>query len=175
MTGSRAKEHFGVMSVAAVIFDLDGTLVDSLPDIADAMNRVLAHHQQPIQTHEAYRALIGSGIRSMINRLVRHCDSGHQRVLCDQFITRYSGHLFDKSVCCPGMVELVARLHSAGYTLAVFSNKRHELAKELVAHFFSWTISRWSGGTLRAGSANLIRSPPLSCCRTWLWNPPMRF
>lgn len=124
------------MSVAAVIFDLDGTLVESLPDIADAMNRVLAHHQQPIQTHEAYRALIGSGIRSMINRLVRHCDSGHQQVLCDQFITRYSGHLFDKSVCCPGMVELVARLHSAGYTLAVFSNKRHDLAKELVAHFF---------------------------------------
>lgn len=122
--------------ITTIIFDLDGTLVDSLPDIADAMNRVLAHHQQPIQTHEAYRALIGNGIRSMVNRLVPHYDPAHQQVLYEEFINRYSGHLFDKSTCYPGMIDLVTKLRSAGYTLAVFSNKRHDLTKNLVAHFF---------------------------------------
>lgn len=129
-------QHFATGKITTIIFDLDGTLVDSLPDIADAMNRVLAHHQQPIQTHEAYRALIGNGIRSMVNRLVPHYDPAHQQVLYDEFITRYSGHLFDKSICYPGMIGLVAKLRSAGYTLAVFSNKRHDLTRNLVAHFF---------------------------------------
>lgn len=122
--------------ITTVIFDLDGTLVDSLPDIADAMNRVLVHHQQPIQTQEAYRALIGNGIRSMVNRLVPHYDPTRQQVLYDEFITRYSGHLFDKSTCYPGMIELIAKLRHAGYSLAVFSNKRHDLTKKMVAHFF---------------------------------------
>ncbi len=123
-------------TITTVIFDLDGTLVDSLPDIADAMNRVLAHHQQPIQTREAYRALIGNGIRSMVNRLVPHYDPAHQQVLYGEFILRYGEHLFDKSACYPGMTELAAQLCSAGYTLAVFSNKRHDLTRKLVRHFF---------------------------------------
>lgn len=129
-------KSFASEKITTIIFDLDGTLVDSLPDIADAMNRVLAHHQQPIHSHEAYRALIGNGIRSMVNRLVPHYESAHQQVLYDEFVGRYSEHLFDKSTCYPGILELVARLRFGGYELAVFSNKRHDLTKKLVAHFF---------------------------------------
>lgn len=122
--------------ISTIIFDLDGTLVDTLPDIADAMNYVLASHGKQIHPPERYRALIGGGIRAMVAQLVPNFDGTRQARIYNEFVDRYGDHLCEKTVCYPGMVDFVENLRAAGYTLAVFSNKRDDLTQQIVRHFF---------------------------------------
>jgi len=130
---------------STIIFDLDGTLVNTLPDIADAMNFVLASLGQGVHPPERYRDLIGGGIDAMVAQLVPNLDRARQARVYEEFVTRYGNHLCEKTVCCPGMVDLVEDLCAAGYTLGVFSNKRDDLTRGIVRHFF------------RAGSFKAVR------------------
>ncbi|GAB4190389.1 MAG: HAD family hydrolase [Wenzhouxiangellaceae bacterium] len=122
--------------ITTIIFDLDGTLVDTLPDIADAMNQVLSRHGLPTRPADSYRALIGRGIQSMISRLAPDCDSAMQSVLYSDFITRYNNHCCDRSTCYPDITQMLEQLRASGYTLAIFSNKRDDLTEKVVKHFF---------------------------------------
>lgn len=125
-----------INGISTVIFDLDGTLVDTLPDIADAMNHVLAAHGQEVRPPARYQALIGGGVGAMVDRLVPAFDRGCQARLKEEFIRRYGEKLFEQTACYPGMADVVENLHGAGYTLAVFSNKRDALTQRIVRHFF---------------------------------------
>ena len=123
-------------AISAIIFDLDGTLVNTLPDIADSMNRVLASHGQAAHPRERYRALIGGGIGAMVAQLVPEFDQARQSSVYNDFVVRYGNQLCRKSTRYPGMAAVVENLRAAGFALAVFSNKQHDLTRALVGHLF---------------------------------------
>jgi phosphoglycolate phosphatase len=118
----------------AVIFDLDGTLVDTLEDIGDAMNRVLAAEGVAPHGYQEYRYLVGRGLRNLAEQAlppelrdevtVARC---YERMIAD-----YSAHSLVKTHSYQGVPELVAALRAAGLPLAVFSNKSHDLTLHIV-------------------------------------------
>lgn len=117
-----------------VIFDLDGTLVDTLEDIADAMNRVLAGEGAPGHTYEEYRYLIGRGIRNLVTEaLPAELRSAERIARCyERMIEDYGRNALVKTRPYPGVAELVAELRAQGVPLAVHSNKADPLTRGIV-------------------------------------------
>jgi phosphoglycolate phosphatase len=122
-----------------VLFDLDGTLVDSLADLANATNHVLAQLGYPTHPREAYRQFVGDGARVLCERALP-ADQQH-RVEETQHLLRayYADHWADLTQPYPGIPETVAGLAARGVQLAVFSNKPDDFTKRMVAHYFPTT------------------------------------
>ena len=121
-----------------VVFDLDGTLLNTIDDLADAGNRVCAARGWPQHTVEEYKYFVGNGIPKLVERF-----SPPQARTPDQladtlaaFQADYGAHLRDKTAPYPGIPALLARLKAAGVQLAVFSNKADPLARQVVADYF---------------------------------------
>ena len=131
------------MRFDAVIFDLDGTLVDTLEDIGDAMNRVLAAEAAPQHTYEDYRYLIGRGLWNLAAQALpaERRDETTVTRCYERMIADYSLHSLVKTRAYDGVPELLRGLRAAGLPLAVFSNKSHDLTLRIVeallcpAHF----------------------------------------
>ena len=131
----------GECAMQGCIFDLDGTLLDTLADIAGACNAILAAHGQPVHTMAAYRQMVGSGFPVLIRRawppevLARLSPAEQEGVLAE---TRawYAAHLHDHTRPYPNMVQTLHRLAACGVRLAVLSNKPEELTRPLVEYFF---------------------------------------
>ena len=121
-----------------VIFDLDGTLVDTLEDLADAMNRVLESEQAPGHSHATYKLLIGKGIRNLVGQsLPPEKRSAETITRCyGAMIADYGEHCLIKTRVYDGVTKLVSRLRAAGARLAVFSNKSDELTRRIVESLF---------------------------------------
>jgi len=106
-----------------LLFDLDGTLVDSLPDLTRALNAVLAEAGLPPAGLELSRRYVGDGARAMLERGF----AAHGRAVpadgLDRFLTVYESCLTRETRPFPGVVETLARLAEAGWTLAVCTNK----------------------------------------------------
>jgi phosphoglycolate phosphatase len=122
----------------AVIFDLDGTLVDTLEDLADAMNRVLSAEQAPIHSYATYKRLIGKGIRNLVGQalpLDRRTEEMIARCY-ERMIADYGEHCLVKTRRYDDVAELVSGLRAAGAKLAVLSNKSDELTRRIVADLF---------------------------------------
>lgn len=120
----------------AVLFDLDGTLVDSLADIADALDVVLRELGHPTHSLEAYRRFVGEGARELVRRAL---PSGAASQLDDalaRYKARYRAHLVEKTRPYEGIPELVAALRARGVPLAVVTNKPHDAAIEVVDWLF---------------------------------------
>lgn len=121
-----------------VLFDLDGTLLNTLTDLADAGNRLCVKYGWPTHDRAGYRYLVGNGIPKLIERLAPP-DSRTDAVLAaalEDFKADYGAHLRDTTAPYPGIPELLARLRQAGVQTAVFSNKADALAREVVADYF---------------------------------------
>ena len=128
----------------AVLFDLDGTLTNTLQDIADAMNRSLRLHGLPEFPVDAYRYLVGDGAKKLAERVVRD-----RQELADSVRATYQAYYQDHSLVATkpydGISEMLRALQSQGLKLAVFSNKPDADTKNVVAHFFPeirWTAVR---------------------------------
>jgi phosphoglycolate phosphatase len=117
---------------AAVIFDLDGTLADSLSDIAAAMNRTLAQHGFPVHPPEAYRTFVGEGVRKLVERALPPEARAQQEEILRGYQADYDEHLLDTTRLFPQMVEVLDRLHTAGVSLGVLSNKTDGPTRRLV-------------------------------------------
>ena len=118
------------------IFDLDGTLVDSLFDLALSCNKVLENHGLPIHEVSAYNRFVGNGIRKLVERAL---GENHQDIL-EECLSEFS-IIYDQ--CClentnpyPGMKELIDQLYDEGYKLAIVTNKPHHLAVKIVEYVF---------------------------------------
>lgn len=123
----------------AVIFDLDGTLADTLQDIADAMNAALVKLGQPTHSTEAYQQLVGEGIENLARRAL---PSGQEALVPEavtQFRAHYAAHLVDQTRPFPGIPALLDALVARGERLAVLSNKRDDMTRQIVAQCFG----RW--------------------------------
>ena len=125
-----------------VVFDLDGTLLNTIDDLADAGNRVCAARGWPQHTVEEYKYFVGNGIPKLVERF-----SPPQARTPDQladtlaaFQADYGAHLRDKTAPYPGIPALLARLKAAGVQLAVFSNKADPLARQVVADYFDASL-----------------------------------
>lgn len=120
-----------------VIFDLDGTLLDTLEDLAAAGNHVLEHFNYPVHTVDEYRYFVGDGLQTLIDRIVPASVNQEDRDNCLQlFRTFYGEHWHDRTEIYAGVETLLSTLKKAGRRLAILSNKPHDFTMMCAAHFF---------------------------------------
>lgn len=121
--------------IRAVLFDLDGTLTNTLDDIADAMNRSLRLHGLPEWPVDAYRYLVGDGAKKLAERAVR--DRGELALSVQrEYQAYYQAHTRVKTKPYDGVPEMLQALQAREIPLAVFSNKPDADTRNVVAHFF---------------------------------------
>jgi phosphoglycolate phosphatase len=121
-----------------VIFDLDGTLVDTLADLAASMNYALGLCGYPLHEMDAYRLFVGNGVLKLFERALPEGEQTEVNVerVRGLFMGHYDGHLTDRSVPYAGMRELVECLVREGYKVAVASNKYQSATEEIVRELF---------------------------------------
>ena len=124
------------MSCKAIIFDLDGTLVNTLADLGNAMNYALESVGEPVHSLESCRMMIGNGVKTFAKRAL----SGDKQHLRDKVLgimnARYRDNCFENSNLYDGMAEVVSELSNRGIFLAVITNKDQDAAEKIVEHFF---------------------------------------
>ncbi len=131
--------------IRAVLFDLDGTLLDTLSDIASAMNAALAAHGLPTHPVDAYRLMVGSGADVLVRRALAsggedarpHPADDLVGSLLDRMKQEYAANTVSRTRPYPGIPKLMGELAELGLPLAVLSNKPDELVKPIVAAFFA--------------------------------------
>ncbi|MCI9557526.1 HAD family hydrolase [Oscillospiraceae bacterium 50-16] len=131
-----------------VIFDLDGTLLNTIDDLADAGNWVCRNHGWPTHTVEEYKRYVGSGMARLAVRFSPeewHTEEGVQKIL-DEFLPYYAAHKEDKTAPYPGVPELLEHLRAAGVSIAVLSNKAHALAVPVIEGYFPQKFQYIQGG-----------------------------
>jgi phosphoglycolate phosphatase len=127
------------MKYKGIIFDLDGTLVNSLEDISDAMNTVLTGLNYPTHTYDTYQYFIGSGLRNLVSKALPASNNSDEQIeICfDCMINKYREVCTIKTKPYEGIIELLDLLTSQNIKLAVFSNKADELTKKIASEIFS--------------------------------------
>lgn len=120
-----------------LIFDLDGTILNTLEDLADSTNYALSKHHFPERTIEEVRRFVGNGIGKLIERAVPDGTNPEvtQRVLED-FKVHYGVHCADKTKPYDGIPELIGKLREQGYKTAVVSNKADFAVQQLCEDYF---------------------------------------
>lgn len=125
------------MKYRLMIFDLDGTLLNTLEDLADSVNYVLWKHGFPERTTEEVRSFVGDGIHKLIERSVPEGTAPFMVEECfKDFTPYYKVHCADKTKPYEGITELLQRLRASGVKTAVVSNKADYAAKELCTRYF---------------------------------------
>lgn len=125
----------------AILFDLDGTLLDSLEDMKDSVNYVMKEFGFPERTLEEIRAFVGNGIRRLIERSVPEgTDARTCEAALDAYRNYYNGHCMIKTKPYDGVPELLAALKKEGFAMAIVSNKNAEAVEEMRAHYFGDVI-----------------------------------
>lgn len=121
-----------------VIFDLDGTLLDTIDDLASATNHALGACGFPIHTVEACRRFVGNGVYKLLERALPE-DARTPQNIADMrkaFFAYYDEHLTDETRPYEGIEQLFTTLQTRGIKLAVCSNKYQRATQHLMAHFF---------------------------------------
>jgi phosphoglycolate phosphatase len=125
-----------MMVAPTVVFDLDGTLVDSAPDLVATLNIIFAREGLPPVPYDTARNLVGGGARSMIQRSLaaegRKLDAAQVERLVEDFIEHYAAHIADRSRPFPGLEAALDELAAGGCRFAVCTNKLEWLAVRLL-------------------------------------------
>ena len=126
------------MRYKAVLFDMDGTLLDTLSDMHDAVNHILALHGWPLRSREEVRAFVGNGARKLMERAVppQAAASPAFEAVLAEYRAYYQAHNCIATAPYAGIPELLAQLRRAGVKTAVVSNKPDDTTKTLAARFF---------------------------------------
>lgn len=118
--------------IKAILFDLDGTLVNSIYDIGNAMNHALESLGQPTFSTEQYYKMVGNGMKTLCQRALAP-DKQHLRdTLLERYNARYLAHCCDDTVVYDGVPQLLQQLHAQGYKLALITNKPAPQAKNVM-------------------------------------------
>lgn len=139
----------------AIVFDLDGTLLDTLADLAASTNYALRSCGMPEHSIDDVRCFVGNGVRMLMTRAV---PDGESNPRFDEafsvFRQHYMQHCLDTTCPYPGIMEALARLKEKGMMLAIVSNKMQAATEELRQHFFSQYID------VAIGESAAIRKKP---------------
>lgn len=119
-----------------VIFDLDGTLLNTIADLGNAVNYALAKMNFATHPLPAYNYMVGNGVRKLMERAAPDADPETLDQLLQHFREYYDEHCTDLTEPYPGMPELLETLHCKGVKIAVASNKYMSAAKKIVTHYF---------------------------------------
>ena len=124
--------------IKTILFDLDGTLLNTIDDLADAGNWVCAQHGWPTFTVEQFKHMVGNGIPKLVERFSPADARSPERLAATlaEFTARYDAHKEDKTAPYPGIPELLDALKAEGIQTAVFSNKADPLCGKILAHYF---------------------------------------
>lgn len=143
------------MNYDTYIFDLDGTLLDSLTDLAISCNYALRINNMPERTIDEVRCFVGNGVKKLMERAIPNGlqNPAFEKTYAD-FRQHYLVHNLDNTKPYPGIIPLLERLHSEGKNIAVVSNKFYAATQDLVKHFFDEYI------TVAIGERENIRKKP---------------
>lgn len=141
--------------IRSILFDLDGTLLDTLDDLANSVNYALRTHHLPERSHTEIRSFLGNGIRNlMLDAVGRGMSDEAFESVFQTFRTYYVEHCLDKSKPFAGIIDLLKALQQRGITMAVVSNKLHPAVVELNERFFKDYI------TSAVGESATVRRKP---------------
>ena len=138
----------------AVIFDLDGTLLNTLEDLKDAVNVALREQGYAEHGLDEMQRFFGNGIRYALQQAEPEADDASVDRLIARFKEYYAEHCMDKTRPYDGMLELMKVLKEQGYVMAIVSNKVDEAVKDLAKHFFGEYVNVAIGN-----SRNIRRKP----------------
>lgn len=127
------------MEIRGVIFDLDGTLLDTLADIVDVANATLAHFGFPGHSADAYRYFVGDGLSTLIERIVpeQNRTQSQLKSCADVFLQRYAQGWDNQTKPYAGVMEMLEQLRQKGLQLAVLSNKPDAFTRICVQRYFA--------------------------------------
>jgi len=121
--------------IRGLIFDLDGTLVDSLPGIATSINKALSDANLPTHSQDKVESFIGNGARALVELAL-----GEEQDRADEILASFHKHYAQDwrsgTLIYPGVLDLLEDLHDAKYPLAVLSNKPHQHTSKIVTELF---------------------------------------
>lgn len=127
------------MQYKLVLFDLDGTLIDTLEDLAEAVNHALRLRGYPLHSLEEYRRMVGHGVRNLVLQALLEALQGDDALIdaaLADFKAYYTAHIDVHTRPYPGMQDLLGELHAAGVRMAVASNKFQAGTEQLIHQFF---------------------------------------
>ena len=129
------------MKYETLIFDLDGTLLNTISDLAAAVNHALAAFGYPTHTEAAIVRMVGNGVGLLVARALPDGEENpdYPRVLAE-FRSYYEAHKADATAPYEGISEMLSRLHAAGCRMGIVSNKLDSAVKALAARFFCDTV-----------------------------------
>lgn len=139
-----------IQKYQAVIFDLDGTLVDSLEDIADAMNQTLLRFDYPIHSYESYKYFVGNGLKNLVYQCIpiERRNELHVLECLDVMMEEYRKNYVSKTKLYDGIDDLLTFLKKQGFKLAILSNKVDELTQKIYKKLlYSWQFDFILGAT----------------------------
>ena len=129
------------MKYSTVIFDLDGTLIDTLGDLRNSVNYTLSLKGFPGRTYDEVKSFVGNGIAKLVSRaLPAGTDEKTFEECLAVFRKHYLEHSLDLTAPYPGICETLAELKKAGVKTAVVTNKTEDAAVKIVNHFFGGSI-----------------------------------
>lgn len=143
------------MEYNTYIFDLDGTLLNTLNDLTVSCNYALQKHNMPQRTIQEVRQFVGNGVKKLMERAIpnglQHPEFAETY---EDFRQHYLIHSLDTTQPYPGVVDLLANLHQRGKHIAIVSNKFYDATRELCKHFFGKYV------TVAIGEREDIRKKP---------------
>ncbi len=122
----------------AVIFDLDGTILNTIDDLANAGNHMLSAMHYPTHSVEYYKTVVGHGIQNLVSSIIPEEAKGtpDETKAYGIFCAYYEAHMFDFTKPYPGIVPLIRRLREHGIATAVLSNKNDKLVQQIGEIYF---------------------------------------
>ncbi len=131
------------MTIKTILFDLDGTLCNTLDDLADATNTVLGRHGFPARPTENFKQYVGNGAKMQLKRAVgQEISQELFAQMLKEYLDYYGTHYLVKTAPYDGVKETVQALYEKGVTMAVVTNKPEPMAKRIVAELFGETIPK---------------------------------